>query len=114
MSKLKITKAAAAVLGAVVGLGVGAAGVSSTQAVADTTHTSAPEACREALRDTDTILGITSESMGFASDGFFAIANGDPRALSRATEGMEANAPRLRHAIDAYKVARAHCLDEGV
>lgn len=69
-----------------------------------------PAACVKALGHADTGLGLASESMGYVSDAFHAIARLDTAAVQEANDSMGAVTAEVKRLGPLYSAERDTCL----
>jgi hypothetical protein len=106
----------AAVIGLLIGAGIGVAGQKAEPATAETvtvTEEITPPACLEALELADQGFTYAGEAMGAASDGFEAGSRFDIAGIEAATERISQAGDKIEAITADYQAAKAACRASG-
>jgi hypothetical protein len=104
----------AATVGALIGIGAGAATRPEPSTVTRTEAVEvAPQSCLDALDLADEGFTYAGEAMGAASDGFDAASRFDVDGLNAASDRITAAGDKIQGITAAYQAAKADCRSAG-
>jgi hypothetical protein len=102
----------ATVVGALIGIGAGAA-IQPEPSTVTKTEAVAPQSCLDALDLADEGFTYAGEAMGAASDGFDAASRFDIAGLKAASGRITAAGDKIQGITGAYQAAKADCRSAG-